>query len=178
MTGIVDLLRMCAYMDPAAARAGAADPHRGRPVREHRSSPRRRGRDGRGAHGALSRGRRSSAGSRRRAQSAVTRILPRLQRRDNLGDGARPARGGRPPAKRAPRSGSATRGGRLHLQDDRRPFTGRISCFRVLRTGLGHDARRPAHPRRAMGQVPSCKARFRPVGRSVSAISAPWRLRT
>ena len=69
LTGIVDLLHMCAYMDPVGRARGraAADPRLdGRPrAGAPREAPRRGRRDGRGAHGPLPR----RGGARRRRRS-------------------------------------------------------------------------------------------------------------
>ena len=71
LTGIVDVLHMCAYASPEGAKEGEPGPDPGRDGRARgrvpREAPRRRRRDGRGAHGALPRrtGARRARGRRR-----------------------------------------------------------------------------------------------------------------
>ena len=162
LTGIVDLLHMCAYMDPSGGREGGPQPipdSMADVVQEHReklldavveTDEELMGRylegeelDPQAVADAL--------------KQAVTRdeLYPvgvRRRLEEPRHDGAaRPARRGRPVAGEEGHDDRVRRreAGRLHLQDDRRPVHGPHQLLpRPRRPGHGrHDARRPAHAR-------------------------------
>ncbi len=162
VTGIVDLLHMCAYIDPAGGKEGGPQPIPDRAGGPGAGVPReaaRRGRrDERGPDGALPRGR-GAAGRGRRARAEgrgdARRALPgRLRRRDEepRHDRApRPARRGRAVAGEEGNDDRVRRreAGGVRLQDDRRPVRRTDQLLsRPRRPDHGrHDARRSAHAR-------------------------------
>ena len=160
LTGIVDLLHNCAYMDPGGAREGDPVPipdelaDLGRRV--PREAARRRRRDRRGADGALPR-RRGARPARRRGgaqdRGHERRALSgRLRRRDEEprhAFAARPARRGRAVAgaQAAPRStAEGTRRSSSRPSPTRSPAASRLP--RLRGHGLGRlDADELARPR-------------------------------
>ena len=162
LTGIVDILHMCAYTSPDGEQGARAGPDPGRARRPRPGVPReaaRRGRpDRRGADGEVPRGRGARRrGGRARAQGRghARRGLPgRVRRRDEEPRHARAARPDRRGRAVAGEGGldHAHRGrrhGRLRLQDDRRPVR-RPDQPLPRPPGLGParpDARRRAHAR-------------------------------
>ena len=154
VSGIVDVLHMCAYASPEGQKEGEAGPipdeMAGRRRRVPREAARRGRRDGRGAHGALPRGRGARGrGGRDRAQDGrdERRGLPRRVRgRDEEprhARRARPDRRGRCLARRRRRrpSTSAVPATAVFVfKTVADPFAGRINVFRVLKGTVTPDA--------------------------------------
>ena len=192
LTGIVDILHMCAYTSPDGAQgAGAgADPGRARRPRPGvpREAARRGRRDRRGADGAVPRGRGARRrGGRARAQGRghPRRGLPgRVRRRDEEprhARAARPARRGRALAGEGglDHAHRGRRHRRLRVQDDRRPVR---RPDQPLPRPPGHgparpDARQRAHAREgahghaALAAGQGAHPRARSSGRATSAPS-------
>ena len=169
MTGIVDLLHMCAYMDPGGGKepgpseipAEMADAGGGVP----REASRRRRRDGRGPDGALprrrgaaDRGHRPRPQGRRHARRALPRRLRRRDEEPRHDRAPRPARRGRPVARQEGHDDRVRRraAGRLHLQDDRRPVRRPHPVFRVLAGPVTGDTTLVdprTHAKERLGQI-------------------------
>ena len=182
LTGIVDLLHICAYMSPEAQREGepVRDPGgAGRPVgRVPREAARRRRRDRRGADGALPRGRgaRRPRTSPHALKDAVTRgeIFPvALRRRDEepRHDGAaRPARRGRAVARRRSRADrrSTARAPPRSSSRRRRPVRRAASTSSASSRARSRPTRRSSTPAttRRSGSGSCCSSRARSTTRA------------